>query len=96
MSVSLQIPENLFKQLVEAAEAAGTTPVEWIQARLPAANKPQRVATPQEIAEANSRLEKCIVDLGYPTGTDNEQIDADLAEEYLNAHDSVTSDRRGR
>lgn len=27
------------------------------------------------------------VDLGYPTGLDNESIDADLAREYMNTHE---------
>jgi hypothetical protein len=27
------------------------------------------------------------VSLGYPTGIDNEQIDADLAREYLDPHE---------
>ncbi len=40
-------------------------------------------------AEARKRFEHHIgaVDLGYPTGADNESIDADLAREYANRHD---------
>ncbi|HZO86737.1 MAG TPA: hypothetical protein VFB38_00255 [Chthonomonadaceae bacterium] len=34
------------------------------------------------IAAADAALEKTIVSLGYPTGTDNEGIDADLARAY--------------
>ena len=29
------------------------------------------------------------VDLGYPTGTDNESIDADLAREYASTHEEI-------
>lgn len=91
MSISVQIPDSVLEQLVEAAKADGITPAEWIQARLPKNSGQHRVPTPEEIAEADARLERCIVNLGYATGTDNEQIDADLAREYLDTHEDSCS-----
>jgi hypothetical protein len=40
-------------------------------------------------AEARERFERHIgsIDLGQPTGADNESIDADLAREYAAKHD---------
>ena len=90
MNEPLQLPDYLLKQLIEAAEAAGTTPIEWIQAHLPCSSTQSKGATREEIDEANSRLAKCIVNLGYPTGTDNEQIDADLAREYADTHEPTS------
>jgi len=38
------------------------------------------------VEEADRRLKECIIDLGHASGTDNEDIDADLASEYGNNH----------
>jgi len=42
--------------------------------------------TPEEIAAANKELFSHTSSLGYATGLDNEQIDADLAREYADDH----------
>ena len=43
-----------------------------------------------EIALADARLEASIVSYGSAFGTDNEQIDADLAREYGDTHELPT------
>ncbi len=89
MSQTLEIPDPVYEKLAEAAKASGTTPVGWIAAQLRQAwdqdgqgGAPSR----EQIAEANARLKKHMVSLGYPTGCDNEQIDADLVREFGNDH----------
>lgn len=44
-----------------------------------------------ELAAARARFERHfgVVDLGYPTGVDNEHIDADLAREYADTHEEA-------
>jgi len=87
MNRTLELPEPVYEGLVEAARAVGTTPADWIASRL-AESQPPR---PQPLSEDDRRaalqglLSHC-VSLGYPTGSDNEQIDADLAREYGDDH----------
>jgi hypothetical protein len=88
MKKSLELPEKVYAELVRAAEASGTTPVGWIQEHLPksAATPNGFEASDQEFVAADSALDECLVSLGHPIGTDNEQIDADLAREYGDDH----------
>jgi hypothetical protein len=91
MSQTLELPDPIYNDLVAAARDAGTTPVGWIADHLPKQVKPNGIAAPgqlteEEIAEANARLEQCIISLGHATGIDNERIDADLAREYGDDH----------
>jgi hypothetical protein len=88
MSQMLELPDTVYKALVEAAEAVGKTPADWIAALLPSAagadGKP--APTDEDLAAADARLQACIISLDRATGTDNEGIDADLAREYSNDH----------
>ena len=91
MNHSLELPESVLKQLIEAAAADGTTPVGWIQLHLPLKCSHVKPPSREEIDAANDRLAKCIVDMGRAFGTDNEQIDADLAREYADTHEPTES-----
>ena len=84
MNRTLELPEDVFENLVRAAEARGLAPAEWIAEKLP---KP-RVAVTREQAQGEKRefLRKYAVSTGQATGLDNEQIDADLAREYGDSH----------
>ena len=88
MSQTIELPDTVYSKLVEVAAASGTTPVGWISERL--SESQDTNGTPllseQALAEADARLEECIVTLGCVTETDNEQIDTDLAREYGDNH----------
>ena len=79
----VELPEPIYTRLMELAQERETTAAEVIAAMLPT---PRREPTPEEIAAANAELFSHIVSLGYATGTDNEQIDADLVREYGDDH----------
>ena len=84
MNRSLELPEGVYKDLVQAAEASGKTPAGWIQERLPK-NGPignGAHASDAELAAADATLDASLVSPGHPLRADNEQIDADLAREY--------------
>jgi hypothetical protein len=82
MSQTVELPENVYVALVEAARADGVSLTEWIEGKLPRSGL--RTQSDQERAQALERLLRHAgaIDLGHPTGTDNDQIDADLAREY--------------
>lgn len=82
-------PEN-YKLLQMTAERTGR-PVEeladeWVKKFAP---KPRPQLTQEEREAALARLLRHAgsQDLGYPTGADNESIDADLAREYGSSHE---------
>ncbi len=78
-SVNLKLPDDLRKPLTEVAAASGQTPEEWIAA-----------VVRQHLARRDEKLRRHFgaVDLGAPTGADNEQIDADLARFYGEDHEA--------
>jgi hypothetical protein len=88
--VTLELPDNIYKPLVKVAEKAELPLEEWILARLRAYVLPVALSE-QERAKAMARLMRHAgaVNLGHPTGGDNESIDADLAREYSSAHEEA-------
>lgn len=90
MSQTLELPENVYAALVEAARADGVSPTEWIEGKLPRPAVGTR--SDQERSHALERLLRHAgaIDLGHPTGTENEQIDADLAREYGETHRKIS------
>jgi hypothetical protein len=88
MNTSIELPEGVYRDLMRAAEASGKTPAGWIQERLPKNGAIGNGAnvTDEELAAADAALDDCLVSLGHGLGTDNEQIDADLAREYGDDH----------
>ncbi len=91
MNRTLELPEPVYEGLVEAARAVGTTPADWIARRLTESRprRPQTISEEERRAALERLLSHC-VSLGYPTGADNEQIDADLAREYGDDHSGST------
>ena len=80
MTQQLELPDTVYKGLMQAAKRSGTTPADWIAAHLPeAVNGKPSVG---DIAAANARLRAAIVDYGTPLGLDNAALDADLALAY--------------
>jgi predicted component of type VI protein secretion system len=85
---TLELPESVYDALVEAARSGGVAPSEWIASRLPRPERPPASEADREAALARLRQFAGTVSLGHPTGIDNEQIDADLAREYLDPHET--------
>ena len=83
MSKTIELPEDVYEALIRAAQENGTTPAAWIARTLP--RRPGR-PTEEERQAASLRLRQHTISLGYPTGSDNESIDADLAREYGDDH----------
>jgi hypothetical protein len=84
--VTLELPDNIYQPLVKVAEETGKPLEEWILAQLQA-RVPRVVLSEQERAEAMARLmgHAGAVNLGHPTGADNESINVDLASEHQDA-----------
>jgi hypothetical protein len=85
--VTLELPDNVYEPLAKVAKKAGLPLDGWILARLQT-YMPRVTLSEQERVEAMARLMRHAgaVNLGYPTGADNESIDADLAREYSSTH----------
>ncbi len=86
MSRTLELPESVYEALVEEARASGLAPADWIASKL---------SRGSEDAGPSTELERLLrhagsIDLGRPTGTDNEGIDADLAREYSDSHEDAS------
>ena len=84
MSRSLELPDSIYKGLLNAAGASGVTPVDWIAERLP--KRDESSPTEADRQAALARLLQHTVSLGKATGAGNEQIDIDLGNEHPNPH----------
>jgi hypothetical protein len=82
----IELPDEVYRRLLSAAASAGQSPEQWAVANLQA-----NLPTPQQTKGRLPRLMRHAgaVDLGHPTGLDNEQIDADLAKEYADPHENA-------
>ena len=95
-TLTLELSDDLYSVIRRQAEAVGTSPAHWIATTLE--QQYSRVGDWQIIRARRTEVEKQAarehferhfgeVDLGYTTGMDNEQIDADLAREYADTHE---------
>lgn len=85
--LTLELPDDVFALVADAAAKSGETPEQWIHSQL-AAWGPKSVISESERAAAMQRL-MChagAVDLGRPTGTDNIDVDRDLGAEFDRNH----------
>jgi hypothetical protein len=96
-TLTLELSEEVYSAILRHAEAVGTSPAHWIASTLEqqySSSRAQPLARTQrteaEKQAARERFERHFgeVDLGYATGVDNEQIDADLAREYAATHEA--------
>jgi len=80
--LTLELPDEVYEAVKKAAEAKGKTPAEWVTESLR-----------QRLPVRDERLRRHFgaIDLGHPTGADNESIDADLAREYSSSHEQEAS-----
>jgi len=100
-SLTLEVPDDLFQPILERAREAGETPEEWTLSRLrlqlllneqgsrDISHEVSQEVSHEAGAKAITELTQHAgsVDLGFATGADNEQIDADLANEYAETHE---------
>jgi hypothetical protein len=91
---TITLPSDLDERLTAEARRQGTTPERLAldtlrKSLVPNGEKKARL-TEAEKQAARAEFERHFgeVDLGHPTGTDNEQIDTDLAREYGNNHET--------
>jgi hypothetical protein len=86
MMRTLKLPEKTYTALEKAAYRSGTSIADWIAGHLSETDgESDSEPTEVEIESANARLDSCIVNYGRALGTDNEDIDADLARAYDSA-----------
>ncbi len=84
-TLTLELSDQAYAALRRQAEAARTSPVHLAAASL---ERQFGVSdSPRTEADKQAARERCErhfgeIDLGYPTGADNESIDGDLAREY--------------
>jgi len=78
----LELPEDVYEHLQKVASSNGQSLEDWAKRRLSLGQLLE-----QEANKGKVRHHFGTVDLGYPTGADNEKIDADLAREYANTHE---------
>ena len=95
-TLTLELSDEVYTAIRRHAEIAGTSLPHWIStileqqySRIPDWQRVRAQRTEEEKQAARARFERHFgeVDLGYATGVDNEQIDADLAREYANTHE---------
>ncbi len=85
MTRSLDLPEGIYDAVIAECRAQGVEPAEWVASHLPPPSR--RHGSETERKAARAILSARTFSLGRPTGTDNEQIDDDLAPEYPDTHE---------
>ena len=93
----LELSDAVYTIIQRQAEAAGTSPAHWLAKTLERQYSPphtrqsvgaQRTAAEQQAARERFERHFGAVDRADAIGADNEQIDADLAREYTDAHET--------
>ena len=81
--LTLDVPDELYEPLAKAARRVKHPIEEWVLMQLGAQLHSASISE-ERVAEDMDRLMRHAgaIHLGYPTGADNEGIDADLAQEY--------------
>ena len=95
-TLTLDLSDEVYTAIRHHAETAGTSPAQWVTTTLERQYgnvrerhdaRTQRTEAEKQAARERSERHFGEVDLGYATGVDNEQIDADLAREYAATHE---------
>jgi hypothetical protein len=88
--ITVPLSDQLYTAIKHEANSLGTTPAQVVVNSLNRQfGRKVDLRTEEEKQAAIERFNRNIgsVNLGYATGVDNEQIDADLASEYGNMHE---------
>ena len=89
-TLTFEIPDELYETFEKMAAKCGKSTeqvaLEYLAKHAP---KPRPKLSEEEMREARQRFSRHAgtASLGYPTGADNESIDADLAREYGSTHE---------
>ena len=88
--LTIRLNDEAFYRLQQQAMAAGISPEEFAAASLEQHCEPMGVRPVRDLHADRERFERHFgeVDLGYPSGADNEGIDADLVREYGDTHEA--------
>jgi hypothetical protein len=81
----LELSDEMYTLIKQQADVAGVSISEWIATSLEQQSglqKKQQNEAEKEAARQRFRQHAGTIDLGYPTGVDNESIDADLVRAY--------------
>jgi hypothetical protein len=86
--LSVELSDCAYAIIEQRAQVAGVSASQVAAAALEQQFGPTSAASAAEAQAARERFERRFgaVDLGGPTGADNEGIDADLAREYADDH----------
>lgn len=86
---TIELPQDIRRDLERAARESGTTPAQWIADRLPRGKRTARSrrASAEEVVRANAALRATITDYSTPFSADNTDLDQELAAEYANPHE---------
>ncbi|NJP08613.1 MAG: hypothetical protein HC866_03345 [Leptolyngbyaceae cyanobacterium RU_5_1] len=83
--VTLELPDEVYAVLRQQAESVGISLSEWIAVALERQSgllSQSKTEAEKEAARQRFRRHAGAIDLGYPTGVDNENIDTDLIRAY--------------
>ncbi len=88
-TITIALPDEVIQPLSELARTQGKTLEEFVRDRIVKVVLSRQRLDPETAQQAEDRFARWIgsVSLGYPTGADNESIDADLAREYASTHE---------
>ncbi|MDW8105828.1 MAG: hypothetical protein RMM06_09225 [Armatimonadota bacterium] len=89
-TVTIEVPDDLYEVFTLVAHSSGKRIEEVVlDFYAQTAPRPRNQRSAEEEEEARRRFERHFgeVSLGYPTGADNESIDADLAAQYGSSHE---------
>lgn len=90
-SLTIRLNDDVFARLQQQAVAAGLSPEELAAASVERqCDTMAPIRSESEIEKARERFERHFgeIDLGCPSGADNERIDADLAREHADTHEA--------
>jgi hypothetical protein len=90
-TIKVHLSDEAYTELQRMAHVAGSSPSDEAAASLEHCFGGRGTSHGGEKQAARERFERHFgeVDLGCPTGTDNETIDADLAAEYISTHEQA-------
>jgi len=89
-NLNLELSDEVYQTLKQQANNAGLSLQEWIVFSLTQQSRQEddRSVVEKEAVRDRFRRHAGAINLGYPTGADNESIDADLTRAYNNENET--------